>query len=200
MKNSKIPYHLGILFFLLVGILTLSGTRVRTELIHDPRPRFLSLFTSVPKGYVKVLDDVDGDTIKVLVNGKEETVRFLGVDTPETKDPRKGVQCFGHIASEFTKNMVMGKAVRLVRDEANSDRDAFGRLLRYVILPNGSNLNAHLVSGGYAFAYEKFQASETKHFEQLEADAREHKRGLWGSCQVSIKNDGKQKSTQTVEE
>lgn len=200
MKTSKIPYHLIILFFTLIGILTLSGSRVRTEMIHDPRPRILSLFTKVPPGFVKVLDDIDGDTIKVQINGKEETVRFLGVDTPETKDPRKGVQCFGRNASHFTKTMLMGKAVKLIPDVGQDERDAFGRLLRYVYLENGANMNALLVLNGYAFAYEKFLSSQTPRLKVLEDDARDHKRGLWGECIVTIKNNGKLKSTQEIQE
>ncbi len=200
MKTSKIPYHLFILFITLVGILYLSGSRIRAEMIHDPRPRILAAFTKVPPGFVKVLDDVDGDTIKVEIKGKEETVRFLGIDTPETKDPRKGVQCFGHDASAFTKSMIMGQAVRLVRDPQEGDRDMYNRLLRYVYLPNGSNLNALLVVNGYAFSYERFPTSQSERLNLLEKDARDHKRGLWESCLVTIKNDGKQKSTQAIEE
>lgn len=200
MKQSKIPFHLFILFLTLIGILFLSGTRVRTEMIHDPRPRILALFTKVPKGYVKVLDDIDGDTIKVQINGREETVRFLGVDTPETKDPRKGVQCYGRAASHYTKSMVMGKAVRLVIDPLEGERDMFGRLLRYVYLESGASLNSLLVSGGYAFAYEKYPTTQTAKFKLLEADARTLKKGLWGECRVTIQKDGKQKYTQEVVE
>ena len=200
MRKISIPYHLFALFLLLVGILILSGTRIRTELIHDPRPRILSMFTKVPRGYVKVLDDVDGDTIKIEQNGKEETVRFLGIDTPETKDPRKGVQCYGYMASGFTKSKVAGKAVRLVIDPMEGDRDMYNRLLRYIYLEDGTCLNELLVARGYAFAYEAFPTSKTDRLKLLEKDARDHKRGLWGDCIVSVKNGGKQKSTQTIEE
>src|SRR5439155_22708035 len=100
-----------------------SGSRIHTEMIHDPRPRVLSFFTTVPDGFVKVVDTVYGDTIKVWIYGKQETVRFLGIDTPETKDPRKGVQCFGRAASAFTKSYVMGKAVHLVSDPLEQDKD-----------------------------------------------------------------------------
>lgn len=200
MISKKIPLHLFLLFFTLIGILTLSGTRIRTEKLHDPRPRILSLVTQVPDGFVKVVDTIDGDTIKVLVDGKEETVRLLGVDTPETKDPRRGVQCFGHAASEFTKSLLMGQAVRLMTDPMEQNRDAFGRLLRYIYLQDGTMINEKLVAEGYAFAYEKFPTSRTERLKLLEQRARSRNLGLWGECNVTIKNAGKLKSTNSIVE
>lgn len=200
MHNRKIPYHLFLLFILLVGILYLSGSRIRTETIHDPRPRILALFTEAPEGFVKVVDIVDGDTIVVEINGKEEMVRFLGVDTPETKDPRKSVQCFGRAASAYTKLKLSGKAVRLMSDPLEQDRDKYGRLLRYIYLSDGTNLNEMLVAHGFAFAYERFPTTRMEQLKLWEKDARDHHRGLWGTCTVTIKNGGKQKSTQNVSE
>ncbi len=200
MLNRKVPYHLFLLFILLVGILYLSGSRIRMETIHDPRPRILSLFTDTPDGFFKVVDIVDGDTIIVSVNGKEETVRLLGVDTPETKDPRKSVQCFGRAASAFTKLKLSGKAIRLFPDPLEQDRDKYGRLLRYIYLADGTNFNEELVARGFAFAYERFPTARMDQLKLWEKDAREHRRGLWGTCAVTIKNEGKQKSTQDVSE
>ncbi len=197
--NKKIPFHFLLLFLLLNGILYLSGSRIRTEMIHDPRPRILAAFTQVPDGFVKVIDTVDGDTITVLVEGKEETVRLLGVDTPETKDPRRSVQCYGRAASNFTKTLLMGKAVRLLSDPLEQNRDAFNRLLRYVYLPDGTCLNETLVERGFAFAYEKYPTIKTEKLKLLEKLARDHRLGLWGECSVTIKNNGQQKSTQDVQ-
>lgn len=197
---KKIPFHLLLLFSFLTGILYLSGSRIRPEMISDPRPRVLSLFTQVPEGFVKVLDTIDGDTIKVLIDGEVETVRLLGVDTPETKDPRRGVQCYGKLASNYTKTLLMGQAVRLTSDPMEQNRDAFGRLLRYVYLENGTSINEKLVKDGYAFAYEKFPTSRTEKLKLLEKMARERGLGLWGECNVSIKNSGRQKSTNSVVE
>ncbi len=200
MMTKKVPLHLLLLFFVLTGILYLSGSRIRTEKIPDPRPRILALVTQVPDGFVKVLDTVDGDTIKVLVDGEEETVRLLGVDTPETKDPRRGVQCFGHAASEFTKSLLMGQAVKLVTDPQEQNRDSFGRLLRYIYLEDGTMVNEKLVAEGYAFAYEKYPTGRTERLKVLEQRARSRQLGLWGECNVTIKSGGKQKSTNSVVE
>ncbi|MCA1846014.1 MAG: thermonuclease family protein, partial [Actinobacteria bacterium] len=80
--------------------------------------------------------NVDGDTIHVRVGGREDTVRFLGIDTPETKRPGTPVLCFGPAASERTARILPpGTAVRLVTDPTQATRDRYGRLLAYVYKP-----------------------------------------------------------------
>jgi len=129
---------------------------------------------------VKVVRVVDGDTIEVEINGKTEPVRYIGIDTPETVDPRKPVQCFGVEASKKNKELVDGKMVRLEKDI--TDRDKYNRLLRYVWL--GSTLiNQVLVERGYAKSYSyppdvKYQDK----FVTAEREARENKLGLWTAC------------------
>src|SRR5205085_3089746 len=91
-------------------------------------------------GAATVARVVDGDTIVVHLGGRTETVRLLGIDTPETVDPRKPVQCFGTEASHRTKELLPpGTGVRLERDvEA---RDIYGRLLAYVRRDDGTFVN-----------------------------------------------------------
>lgn len=127
---------------------------------------------------------VDGDTIVVTTPGKTEKVRLIGVDTPETVDPRKPVQCFGKEASDFTKSLLTNKSVRLDADPSQNDRDKYGRLLRYVFLA-GVNVNEKIIAEGYGHEYTyripyKYQ-TEFKNAERL---ARESKKGLWadGIC------------------
>lgn len=126
----------------------------------------------------------DGDTIKVRMGGKIETVRFIGVDTPETKDPRKAVQCFGKQASEYTKGLLLGKQIRLESDPNDSDRDKYKRLLRYVYLGD-ELINAKLISEGYGFAYTVFPFTKLEEFRTLEQQARQQNKGLWAGCQVN---------------
>lgn len=125
---------------------------------------------------------VDGDTI-ILENGK--TVRFIGMDTPETVDPRRPVGCFGKEASNETKSLLSGKVVILQKDV--SDIDKYGRLLRYVYLPleNGQILfvDDYLVREGFARVYT--YPPDIKFNEQLrqaEIEAKNAKKGLWGRC------------------
>lgn len=81
---------------------------------------------------------VDGDTIRVLINGRSESVRLIGIDTPETKDPNRTLQPFGPEASAFTTRLLAGKRVWLERDV--QERDRYDRLLAYVYYedPDGS--------------------------------------------------------------
>jgi micrococcal nuclease len=124
---------------------------------------------------------VDGDTVK-LSNGK--TLRYIGVDTPETVDPRRAVGCFGSEASTYNRLLTTGKTVYLEKDVSNTDR--YGRLLRYVYLQSGEMVNEMLIREGYAYASAyppdiKYQDT----FEKLEIEAREKNTGLWKSCAVS---------------
>ena len=127
----------------------------------------------------KVARVVDGDTLVVEISGREERVRLIGVDTPETVHPSKPVEDFGREASAFTKGMVEGQVVRLEADPNLTDRDKYNRLLRYVYLPDGKLLNAEIIAQGYGFIYLKFPFSKMEEFEKLQWEAREKNRGLW---------------------
>ena len=120
---------------------------------------------------------IDGDTIIVRMNGIKVRVRLIGVDTPETKHPKKPVEYFGKEASAFTKSMVESNKVRLEYDQEK--RDKYGRLLAYVYLEDGSFLNAEIVKQGYGFAYTKFPFKYLDDFKKYEKEARGNNRGLW---------------------
>jgi micrococcal nuclease len=126
----------------------------------------------------------DGDTITVNMNGTDETIRFVGVDTPETHDPRKKVQCYGPAASAFTKNTLTaaGSTVKLAADSLSSNRDRYNRLLRYVYLPDGTLLNLKLIQEGYGFYYPYFPFSKSDEFSAAEKQAQDGRKGLWGNC------------------
>ena len=109
---------------------------------------------------VRCIRVVDCDTIEVSIAGHTEKVRLIGVDTPETVHPNKPVERFGREASAFTKRMAEGQLVRLESDADTRDRDGYGRLLRYVYLPDGKLLNAEMIAQGYGFAYTKYPVHE----------------------------------------
>ncbi|MCY4658288.1 MAG: thermonuclease family protein [Acidobacteria bacterium] len=119
---------------------------------------------------------VDGDTIVVRGVGR---VRLIGVDTPETVDPRRPVEFFGREASAFTKRLLEGQRVRLEYDRERSDR--YGRTLAYVYLRDGTFVNAEIVRRGYGHAYTRFPFRHLDRFRRLEREAREAGRGLWGA-------------------
>lgn len=120
---------------------------------------------------------VDGDTIVVEINGKQEKVRLIGVDTPETVHPNKPVEYFGKEASKFTKSMVEGKKVSIDYDWQR--RDKYGRLLAYVYLEDGTFLNAEIIKQGYGFAYTKYPFKYIDEFREYEKEARGNNKGLW---------------------
>jgi micrococcal nuclease len=123
---------------------------------------------------------VDGDTIVVHIDGKDESLRLIGVDTPEINDSRTGVQCFGKEASEYTKSILTGKKVRIEKDATQGERDKYKRLLAYVFREDGLSVNKSLVEEGFAHEYTydtpyKYQSQ----FKAAEVRAREEERGLW---------------------
>ena len=128
---------------------------------------------------------IDGDTIEINYNGSEEKVRLIGLDTTESKDPRKKVQCFSKEASSQMQQLVSGKEVKLEQGPMSDNRGYYGRLLRYVYLPNGTHVNAWMIKQGYGYSYTKYPHSKQSQFEQYEQQARDNKRGLWadGVCE-----------------
>lgn len=108
--------------------------------------------TKTTTAQANVVDVVDGDTIKVALNGTTETVRIIGLDTPETKDPRKPVQCFGKEASAKANEMLAGQTVTLIEDPTQDSRDKYGRILRYVEV-NGIDYGLWMIANGYAHEY-----------------------------------------------
>lgn len=125
---------------------------------------------------------VDGDTIQIEGG---QTIRLIGIDTPETVDSRRPVGCFGKEASNQAKSLLSGKVVILQKDVSETDK--YHRLLRYIFLPldNGQILfvNDYLVREGFAkvLTYPP-DVKYNEQFRQAERQAREQKRGLWGKC------------------
>ncbi len=119
---------------------------------------FIHIATSTVVTNAVVTHVVDGDTLDVKIDGDGTArIRLLGVNTPETVDPRKPVECFGPEASAFAKSVLtIGKRVRIDADPQADERDKYGRLLRSVILGDGTDFNATLVANGYAQAYTSF--------------------------------------------
>ncbi len=128
----------------------------------------------------QVTSVVDGDTIKVSMDGNIETLRLIGINTPETVDPRKPVECFGKEASNKAKELLSGKKVKLEADPSQDNRDKYNRLLRYVYLEDGLFFNKWMVENGFAYEYTyntpyRYQAE----FKTAQKYAQDQKLGLW---------------------
>lgn len=130
--------------------------------------------------FYKVTKVTDGDTIHIDMEGTDEKVRLIGINTPETVDPRKKVECFGKEASDRMKDLAEGKIVRLEHDDSQSLRDAYGRLLAYVYLEDGQMLNRKMIAEGYAYEYTYMTPYKYRQeFKELQNIARAAGRGLW---------------------
>ena len=117
------------------------------------------------------------------MNDKIETIRMIGIDTPETHKPNAPVQCYGPAAASYTKTLIGTDSVRLQADEQSTNRDRYNRLLRYVYLPDGRLLEAELLKNGYGFAYTDFPFTKSAEFVQYQTAARSANKGLWTNCQ-----------------
>lgn len=129
---------------------------------------------------VEVVEVVDGDTIRVARDGRPDTVRLLGVDTPETVAPGRPVECFGPEAAAFTRRSLVGRTVRLEFDVET--RDPYGRLLAFVVV-DGRRFNDELLRRGLATLL--VIPPNGRHGRALldaEFEARRAHRGLWSAC------------------
>lgn len=183
MWNNKFLVAVTAIFFISgLGLISLSIQAVPQKPAPEPSAKSVQGLQGEKALVTKV---VDGDTLEVQISGNDFKVRLVGIDTPETVDPRRSVGCFGKQASGEVKNLLSGKEVILQKDITNTDK--YKRLLRYVYLPleNGNLLfvNDYLVREGFAKVYTyppdvKFN----KQFLEAQQFARENKKGLWGSC------------------
>lgn len=175
-KTKKLILILAGILILLVGI----GVGFWMGKIKYAQNKNIDSISGNEKTFVgdfKVSRVIDGDTIEIEGG---ERVRYIGIDTPETVDPRKPVQCFGVEASNKNKELVAGKTVRLEKDA--TDRDKYKRLLRYVYVGDDF-INLELVKQGFAYSYSyppdiKYQDQ----FLQAQQEAEKNKSGLWTAC------------------
>ena len=182
MNNTRLLVGL-VIATVLIGLGVLGfGIKPADQEARLPAPDVADYGGQATSSGILVTEVVDGDTI--IVEGGI-TVRFLGIDTPETKDPRRPVGCFGKEASSETKRLLEGQMVILEKDISETDK--YGRLLRYVYLPMDGDkrlfVQDYLVRTGFATVLT--YPPDVKYNEVLreaETVARESKKGLWGRC------------------
>jgi endonuclease YncB( thermonuclease family) len=175
------------------AVLDLDGNGLACEeLAHGVAP---ALWTNeVPRGAqpASLVSVSDGDTIRVNVGGRDETLRLILIDTPETHDPNNPPECYGAEATAFLEGL-LPRGSELYLETDVSERDRFGRLLRYVWLDRGDEvylINEAMVRSGYA-AQSTFPP-DVKYEERIQEAARfarEHGYGLWSACETDAKGD-----------
>jgi len=131
--------------------------------------------------FTPVLYVVDGDTISVSINGQDKRVRLIGINAPE-EYPKEKKQCYADEAKAKMVEFVDKKKVSLTSDPTQDDTDVYGRLLRYVTLPDGTNVNQEMIRGGFAKEYTfRNPYEERNEFIGAELDAKEKRIGVVGS-------------------
>jgi len=180
--NKLLP---GVASIIALAIVISGCTKQAGE--HEAKPVLAPRAAADSKIAATVNRVIDGDTIEVLIGQKKETVRMILVDTPETKHPTKPVQPFGPEASAYTKKTLEGKQVKLEKDV--SDRDQYGRLLRYVWLDD-QMVNEMLLEKGLArLAIFPPDVKYVDHFRDLQKKAQQAGIGIW-SIEDYAKSDG----------
>lgn len=161
---------------------------------------FLSINSIYAKEKVQFSDCVDGDTIKVLLEGKKYTIRMLAIDTPESVHPTKGVEYYGKEASEYTCNTIKNaKKIEIEYDENSDKTDKYDRLLVWVFV-DGKLLQQELISNGYAkLAYLYGDYKYTSILEDTQELASTKNIGIWNE-EAKAKYNKENKITEDIED
>src|SRR3989344_4025556 len=163
----------------LVILFVLSVWTARSPTPQVPTTEAAALVTRV----------VDGDTLEVELNNEKVKVRLIGVNTPESVDPRRPVECFGKEASVFLKSLVENKNVSLEADPTQANLDKYGRYLRYVYA-NNELINLKLITSGYAYEYTyDIPYLKQAEFKQAQVTAQKNNLGLWNPETCPVKNN-----------
>ncbi|HAU98694.1 MAG: Micrococcal nuclease [Microgenomates group bacterium GW2011_GWF2_45_18] len=198
LKKRTIKKLLGLVFFLI--IMSFFSQEKTSPFFHTPFPSETSkpqivlssptLISTSSANLYSVERVVDGDTIRVTVDGKSESVRIVGIDAPESVAPNQPIECMGKESSAFLTSLLENKQVQLEKDETQQDRDKYGRLLRFVFLEDNVDVGLQMIEKG--FAEEKLYTTKPYLFrtQYLEAQkyAQEQKLGIWSEqCIVTTK-------------
>jgi micrococcal nuclease len=178
MKNKKIIAFAGAI--LIVAVIAIIVFRA------SGRVKAKGIVAIDPNAYYKVMNVIDGDTFQASIDGKIITVRVLGINTPETVDPRKPVECYGPEASAEGKELLAGAEVRLEFNPNREKLDKYGRYLLYVYRKDGLFYNESMIQNGYAYEYTFNNEPYTmqSEFRKAEATAKASGVGLWKACPV----------------
>jgi micrococcal nuclease len=132
----------------------------------------------------EVVSVIDGDTLVVNFGSKNETIRVIGINTPETKNAPQGAECFGEEASSKAKNLLLNTKITLQADSSQAERDKYQRLLAYVGLADGRDFGTVMLAEGFAYEY-TYQGSKYLNqslYKDTAVKAKDSEVGLWAVC------------------
>lgn len=182
-RNNYIIIGILVIVFLIIYVFlfNLSEKRIQSTQSEGSTSSILGISTTSAR-LLDVVKVVDGDTIDVSIDGKTQRIRLIGINTPETVDPRMPVECFGRESSNKAKALLNGMKVYLEADATQGELDKYNRLLRYVFLEDGSDFNLLMIKEGYAYEYTynlpyKYQSE----YKEAQKEAEKAKSGLWGN-------------------
>jgi len=181
---------------------------LRQRLFEPVRPSRIALFLilcllagapALAQEHAKVVEIVDGDTVRVQAGRETLTVRLIGIDTPERSHPSKPKEFQADEAAVYLASLCGGKNVKMERGD--EDKDRYGRLLRYLFLPppDGRLVNVEMVRQGYARVYRRFPFSREAEFSEAEEQARREGKGVWQEGGVAEARWVREKGTSAVE-
>lgn len=183
MKNKRIVIACAAsILIIAAALIVYAATSSSGKSLNSSKP--FKLVQIDPNAYYKVTSVIDGDTFQADVNGKIITVRVLGINTPETVDPKKPVECYGPEASAEAKELLTGRKVRLVANPNREALDIYHRYLLYVYRDDGLFYNDFMVKNGFAHEYTfnneayEFQSQ----FRNDQAEAKAANIGMWKKC------------------
>jgi|GEM_PF-4129027 len=182
-RGVKVLGLLGGVFLVFLGITSAqNGVEDSVEKLVQIPDAVVEDIVKEEDGLFTVTSVIDGDTFKIQMGNSEDTVRVIGIDTPETKYSSAGEECYGPEASAEAQSILSGTSVLLTSDQTQDFRDTYGRLLAYVTLEDGRDYGEVMLEGGFAEEF-TFIAPYVKQSEyrQVAARAQEQERGLW-SC------------------
>lgn len=142
-------------------------------------------------GPYEIYKIIDGDTLSVMIDGKAQIVRLIGMDSPEVGSPYTPEECYGEEASLIAKEKLQGKKIKLEADPASGDKDKYGRLLRYVYQTDGTLFNEWMIAEGYAkeYTYGNMEYKYQSRFRTAQHIASAAKKGLWSIEVCALSKD-----------
>jgi micrococcal nuclease len=171
----------GILSLIIVALGVWQGSTIIDPASTVDEEAQKASYRNVPEGFTPFSRAVDGDTIEIAFSATDKyKVRLIGINSPESVDPRKEVECFGKEASDHLKTLLNVPYVRLSTDSSQASEDKYGRWLRYVYLEDGTDINLQMIKDGYAHEYTYGTPYiNQKAYRAAEAEAKIKKVGLW---------------------
>lgn len=174
-------FVIGVLLILIsfLRIPQKTNESVRNVVQSSQPPASISIKATASQAKPMVTKIIDGDTVNILVNNQKDTIRIIGINSPETGE------CFNREATDKAREILNSKSVILEADSSQDNKDKYNRLLRYIFLSNGTNFGEFMIKNGFAKEYTyKVPYKYQSLYKKAEEEAKLGKRGIWadGVC------------------